>query len=80
MHGETALVVRWRHPHMFRRALQTLWRDPAHRQQLRHNALTRVREFAWERVADKIEIIARTRLGHDAPPAATRLADFVPKR
>lgn len=80
MHGVTALVVRWRHPYMFRCALQTLWRDPARRQQLRRNALTRVREFAWERVADKIEIIARTRLGHDAQPAATRLADFVPKR
>ncbi len=79
VHGETAFVVRWRHPYCFRRALQALWRNPAHRQQLRHAARARVREFTWKRVADKIEIVARTQLGFEAPPAAKRLPELTPK-
>ena len=62
VHGDTALVVRWRHPFFFRRALQVLCRDAARRERLAQRARARVELFSWERVADRIEAVCRARL------------------
>ncbi|UCE02768.1 MAG: glycosyltransferase family 4 protein [Candidatus Latescibacterota bacterium] len=61
-HDETACVVRWRHAWTLARALVTLWRDPQRRERLRRAALQRVQRYSWERVADRLEAIARARL------------------
>ncbi len=61
-HGETAWLVRWRHPYFFARAVQRLARDVALRERLRRSALERVNRFSWERVAGCIEDVARRRL------------------
>ena len=67
-HLETAWVVRWRHPYFFERGMRALAGRPELREALRRRAATRVREYTWERVAGRIEAIARSRLA-SAPPA-----------
>lgn len=66
VHRHTAWVVRWPHPFFLSRALQALRHDPTLRQRLRGAALEKVREFSWERVAVRIEAIARSRLAASA--------------
>jgi glycosyltransferase involved in cell wall biosynthesis len=66
-HGETAWVVRWRHPWFLARGVLALCRDPGLRQQLRRSALERVRHLSWERVAERIEQVARERLAAGGP-------------
>lgn len=64
--GETAWLVRWRHPWFFARALVHLARDPERRAAMRRAALQHLRGFSWARVAARIEGIARTRLARNA--------------
>jgi len=81
--GETARLVRIRHPWFLSRAVLALWRDPDLRARLRRNALVRVRDYSWERVADRIEQISRERVAgrpeatsaRSAGPAAEPSAD-----
>jgi glycosyltransferase involved in cell wall biosynthesis len=60
--GETARVVGIRHAWFLSRAVLALWRDRDLRARLRRNALARVHDYSWERVADRIEQISRERL------------------
>jgi glycosyltransferase involved in cell wall biosynthesis len=62
VHGATALVVPWRHPFFFRRALLRLARDAALRRRLGRAARQRAEQYSWERVAERIESVVRLRL------------------
>lgn len=59
IHGETAWVVRARHPWFLARGMRVLARDAALRERLRSAARTRVLHYTWDRVAERIESIAR---------------------
>jgi glycosyltransferase involved in cell wall biosynthesis len=63
LHRETAWVVRWRFAPSFALALRALAARPELRESLRAAALERVRGYSWERVADRIEAVTRSRLG-----------------
>jgi glycosyltransferase involved in cell wall biosynthesis len=54
VHGQTAWVVRFRHPWFLRRGLRALHDDPEMATRLRQAALERVRDFAWPRVTDQL--------------------------
>ncbi len=62
VHGETALVVRLRHPFFFRRALLALCRDKALRERLARQGRAQAERYSWEHVADRIEAVSRARL------------------
>jgi glycosyltransferase involved in cell wall biosynthesis len=61
-HLRTAWVTRWRHPWALARGLEALATQPALRMSLRGAALAQVREFTWERLAARLEAIARAHL------------------
>jgi glycosyltransferase involved in cell wall biosynthesis len=59
IHGETAWVVRWRHPWALARGIRALARDRKTRERMRSAARTRALGFTWDRVAERIETIVR---------------------
>lgn len=67
-HLETAWVVRVRHPWWIEAGLRALVRQPRLRESLRTNALRQMRDFAWERLAEDLETLARRRLEAGGEP------------
>jgi glycosyltransferase involved in cell wall biosynthesis len=53
--GVTAAVAPWRWSWALSRTITPLLRDPARRRSLAAQGLARIREFSWERTADRIE-------------------------
>lgn len=61
--GETAWVLRFRHPWFLRRGIEVVRGDIALAQRLRDAALRRVRQFSWPRVADRLLEVIGDKLG-----------------
>jgi len=66
VHGVTAAVSRWRWTWALSRAITPLLRDPARRNALASQGAARIREFSWERTADRIDRALEERLGGGA--------------
>jgi glycosyltransferase involved in cell wall biosynthesis len=74
-HLETAWVVRWRRPGALAAGLLALVRRSELRERLRREARRDLGDFAWERVADRLEAVARRRLEEARGVAAARRPD-----
>jgi glycosyltransferase involved in cell wall biosynthesis len=62
----TAAVARWRWSWALSRAIGPLLRDPGRRRALAARGTAKIREFSWERTADRIERALEERLGGGA--------------
>jgi glycosyltransferase involved in cell wall biosynthesis len=61
--GVTAAVTRWRWSWALSRAITPLLRDPELRRALAAQGLAKIREFSWERTADRIDRALEERRG-----------------
>ncbi len=61
--GWTASVARWRWSWALANAIRPLLLDPGRRATLAARGLERIREYSWERIADRIEQGIGLRLG-----------------
>jgi len=72
--GVTAAVTRWGWSWALSRAIVPLLRDPSRRRALAAQGAARIREFSWERTADRIDRALEQRIGGGAHGRSTAQA------